>query len=228
MLSTEDKIIYLSQFMLPERFERMSSRISLRTRHMLMCLEDIFYPHNASAVIRSAEAFGLQQIHVVESITRFLPSKHIVRGTDQWVDIRKWPDTPALVGHLREQGYRIVVTSPHEGGSTPENFDILSSPFALFMGTEKTGISEWLMSQADDYIQIPMVGFAESLNISVSAAIIAQRLTERIRQSSLDWQLSPQQQQQILLRWMVGSVKDAQRILELEEDRQTTNNLQIK
>lgn len=210
----DDKIAYLKEFVSPERFDRLLTRVNLRTRYMTMCLEDIFYPHNASAVIRSAEAFGIQDIHAVQSLCHFSPSKDIVRGTDQWINLRRWDTTPELVGHLREQGYRIVVTSPHQGGHTPDTFDIHQGPFALFMGTEKTGISEWLASQADQYIQIPMVGFAESLNISVSAAIIASRLTERLRaEEGLQWQISTNERDELLYQWLRCSIKDVDNIL---------------
>lgn len=210
----EERIEYLREFVLPERFERLCGRLAQRTHYMTLCLEDIFFPHNASAVIRSAEAFGIPMIHAVESNCRFNPSHHIVRGTDQWIELRKWPDTPSLVAHLREQGYRIVVTSPHTGGSTPGDFDIESGKFALFMGTEKTGISDWLMEQADHHLQIPMVGFAESLNISVCAAIATNRLSERIRSSeTIDWHLTATEQQQTLYRWLCHSIRDSDGIL---------------
>lgn len=213
MTNQSTTIDYLREFMMPERIARLESRLSYRTRYMAMCLEDIYYPHNASAVIRSAEAFGIQSIHAVESLCRFNPSRHIVRGTDQWIDLQKWDTTPDLVDHLRQNGYRIVVTSPHEGGATPETFDVEAGKFALFMGTEKTGISTWLMNQADAHICIPMVGFAESLNISVSAAIIASRLSERLRASSAPWELTPQEKEELMLRWMKCSIRDVDNII---------------
>lgn len=214
------KIDYLQRFVLPERYESLTRRLDWRTRYLVMCLEDIYYPHNASAVIRSSEAFGLQEIHAVEHTVRFAPNKHIVRGTDQWIDLRKWDDTPSLVEHLRTRGYRIVVTAPPrpdapEQNHTPSDFDIAAGPIALFMGTEKSGISPWLMDHADATISIPMVGFAESLNISVSAAIVAQRLAERIRQpeNGVAWQLAPEDRDRLLLRWLCNSVRDYRNIL---------------
>lgn len=215
---------YLREFMLPERYDSLTRRLDWRTRYMVMCLEDIYYPHNASAVIRSSEAFGLQEMHAVENTVRFAPNKQIVRGTDQWLDIRRWDDTPSLVKRLRERGYRIVVTAPprieapdaRSVNFTPSNFEVAEGPFALFMGTEKTGISPWLMEEADAVISIPMVGFAESLNISVSAAIVAQRLTERLRdpESGIAWQLEPDDRERLLYRWLCNSVRDYRRILE--------------
>ena len=214
------KIAYLREFVLPERYASLENRLAWRTRYMVMCLEDIYYPHNASAVIRSSEAFGLQEIHAVEHTVRFAPNKHIVRGTDQWIELRKWNDTPSLVAHLRERGYRIVVTAPPrpdapEQNSTPSDFDLTAGPFALFMGTEKSGISPELMAAADTVISIPMVGFAESLNISVSAAIVAQRLTERLRepQSGVQWPLDAEDRDRLLLRWLCHSIRDWRGIL---------------
>lgn len=214
------KIACLREFVLPERYASLENRLAWRTRYMVMCLEDIYYPHNASAVIRSSEAFGLQEIHAVEHTVRFAPNKHIVRGTDQWIDLRKWNDTPSLVAHLRERGYRIVVTAPPrpdapEQNSTPSDFDLAAGPCALFMGTEKSGISPELMAAADTVISIPMVGFAESLNISVSAAIVAQRLTERLREphSGIAWQLGDEDRDRLLLRWLCHSIRDWRGIL---------------
>lgn len=220
----QSKIECLKGFVLPERYESLARRLGFRTRYMVMCLEDIYYPHNASAVIRSSEAFGLQEMHAVENTVRFAPNKHIVRGTDQWLDIRKWNDTPSLVAHLRERGYRIVVTAPpgveapdtRSMNFTPSDFDVAEGPFALFMGTEKTGISPGLMAEADAVVSIPMVGFAESLNISVSAAIVAQRLTERLRDpgNGVAWQLEPEDRDRLLCRWLCNSVRDYRHILE--------------
>ncbi len=219
------KIGCLREFVLPERYESLTGRLDHRTRYLVMCLEDIYYPHNASAVIRSSEAFGIQELHAVEHTVRFAPNKHIVRGTDQWLDIRKWTDTPALVGHLRERGYRIVATAPprpteevdgRRVNFTPSTFDVQAGPFALFMGTEKSGISDWLSDQADAIVSIPMVGFAESLNISVSAAIVAQRLAERVRdpRNAIAWQLDDEDRDRLLLRWLCHSVRDWRQILQ--------------
>lgn len=213
-LSTDNLIEKLKEFISQERYEKLVSRLDLRTRYMLLGLEDIYYPHNASATIRSSEAFGIQEIHAVQSFCHFSPSRHIVRGTDQWLEIHRWDTTKELVENLKSRGYRIVVTAPREGGSTLENFDVEAGKFALFMGTEKTGISEWLMEQADDAIYIPMVGFAESLNISVSAAIITQELTSKIRKMKPEiWQLTKQDKEELLLKWIKLSIKDVDNII---------------
>lgn len=104
-------IEYLSGFMLPGREKVLRETLANRTRYMTICLENTYHPQNASALVRNCEAFGIQDIHTVETVCRFTPNANIVRGTDKWVDIRKHPDTPSLVGDLRARGYRIVATS---------------------------------------------------------------------------------------------------------------------
>ena len=165
-------IEYLSGFMLPGREKVLRETLANRTRYMTICLENTYHPQNASALVRNCEAFGIQDIHTVETVCRFTPNANIVRGTDKWVDIRKHPDTPSLVGDLRARGYRIVATSPHADDRTPETFDVEAGPFALFFGTEHAGISEEVVAAADEFVRIPMCGFVESLNVSASAAIL--------------------------------------------------------
>lgn len=182
-------IEYLSGFMLPGREKVLRETLANRTRYMTICLENTYHPQNASALVRNCEAFGIQDIHTVETVCRFTPNANIVRGTDKWVDIRKHPDTPSLVGDLRARGYRIVATSPHAGDRTPETFDVEAGPFALFFGTEHAGISEEVVAAADEFVRIPMCGFVESLNVSASAAILLYLLSSRLRASGVPWRI---------------------------------------
>ncbi len=218
-IDVEEKIEYLESFMLAERFERMCQVVSQRTRYMTICLENTFHPQNASAVVRTAEAFGLQDIYTVETLTRFDPNTKIVRGTDKWIDLYRYRayeggSTSAVIGDLKRAGYRIVATTPHEGDLTPETFDVTRGKFAVFFGTEHAGISDDVVRQADEFLKIPMFGFVESLNVSVCAAIVMQRLLEKLRASDVDWRLSQSEQMKILFRWMCGSIQDSQKILE--------------
>ncbi len=217
MENTADKIEYLAGFMLPERAGRIRQVVENRTRYMAVGLENIFYPQNASAIVRSCEAYGIQDIYAVEKLVRFSPNVDIVRGTDQWVDIRRYRkgDNPSLelINELKGRGYRIVATSPHKGGFTPDAFDVAAGPFALFFGTEKQGISDTLADHADAFMQVPMYGFVESFNVSVCAAIVISRLMERLRASGTDWRLPEEEKLEILLRWMKCSVKDSENIL---------------
>jgi tRNA (guanosine-2'-O-)-methyltransferase len=92
-----------------------------------------------------------------------------------------------------------------------EDFDI-TKPSALFFGTERDGLSEEILKRADGFLKIPMVGFTESLNISVSAAIIIQNLTERLRNSTINWQLSEEEIIEKRLQWAKNTIKDIKRI----------------
>ena len=161
----------------------------------------------------------MQDIYTVETLTRFDPNTKIVRGTDKWVDLYRYRaydggSTSAVIGDLKRAGYRIVATTPHEGDLTPETFDVTRGKFAVFFGTEHAGISDDVVRQADEFLKIPMFGFVESLNVSVCAAIVMQRLLEKLRASDVDWRLSQSEQMEILFRWMCGSIQDSQKILE--------------
>ncbi len=215
MEDIKDRIEYLAGFATDRRRELLEDVLRERSSYMRVCMENIYYAHNASAVIRSAESFGVQHIDIVEDHIPFEASQDIVRGTDKWVTMDRYAMKDAsqvLINKLRADGYRIVATSPHDGDFTPESFDI-STPFAVFFGTEKQGISDVVEREADAFIKIPMYGFVESLNISVCAAIIMQRLMDRLRSSSLDWRLSSQEYDAVLLEWLKCSVKDADGIL---------------
>ncbi len=205
---------YLSQFMLAERYENMRRVAAMRTRYMTICMENTFHPQNASALVRNCEAFGVQDIHAVETVCGFRPNVNIVRGTDKWVDIHRYGSTGEAVEGLRQAGYRLVVTSPHKGGHTPESFDVERGKFCVVFGTEKDGVSGQIMEAADEFLVIPMCGFVESLNVSASAAILLQILTSRVRSSDVPWRLSEVEQAELLFRWAQESVKDAGSILE--------------
>ncbi|MCC8088150.1 MAG: RNA methyltransferase [Rikenellaceae bacterium] len=210
------KIEYLSSFMTEERYEVLKKTLDNRTEYITVGLENIFHPQNASAVVRSCEAFGIQHIHATETLTRFSPNVNIVRGTDKWVDIHRYRGegaTTELVCKLKSDGYLIVSTSPHIDGRTPENFDVTAGKFALFFGTEHAGISEELRDQSDEFIKIPMYGLVESLNISVCAVILLYNLTQRVRQEVVGWGLDEGTKEEMLFRWMMYSVKDSENIM---------------
>ena len=191
------RIDYLSQFLLPERLDTLREVLSMRTRWMTVCMENTFHPQNASAIIRTCEAFGIQDLHTVETLCPFNPNLHIVKGTDKWIDLHRHADTAAAIAALRGAGYRIIATTPHSGDTSPEEFDVTQGPFALVFGTEHAGISDEVKAAADGFVRIPMCGFVESLNVSASAAI---RLTDS-------------EQQALLLRWLMESIRDSERIL---------------
>ncbi len=216
-----ERIEYLSDFMTPERRATLEQTVSMRTHYMTILTENTFHSQNASALMRHCEAFGLQDIHAVENLCQFRTYTDIVRGTDKWVDLSRYEKSPAAIAELKEQGYRIVATTPHCEDCTPESFDVEAGKFALVFGTEHAGISEDIIAAADEFLRIPMCGMVESLNVSASAAILIYMLSERMRHSSADWKLSDEEQLEILYRWMKESVKDSDGVMQRKfgEDR---------
>ncbi len=196
-----------------ERREVLRRTAARRTRYMTLLTENMFHPQNASALVRHAEAFGIQDIHTVETLCRFDPSVNIVRGTDKWIDIYRHESTAEALESLRADGYRIVATTPHRRSSTPETFDVGAGRFVLVFGTEHAGISDEVIKAADEFLSIPMCGMVESLNVSASAAILTYMLSERMRLTVDRWQLDEEQQLHLLLRWTLQSVRDAESIL---------------
>ena len=208
-----ERIAILSGFMLPARYDVLRRTVAMRTRYMTILAENTFHPQNAAALIRHCEAFGLQQMHTVETFCRFNPSAAIVRGTDRWVDIRRHGSTAEALAALRAEGYRIVATTPHREDTTPESFDVGRGRFALVFGTEHAGISEEVLASADEFLRIPMCGMVESLNVSASAAILIYMLSERMRRQVEGWNMTAAEQAATLYGWMCRSVKDSEEIL---------------
>lgn len=213
----QGEIDFLSELMLPECFEVISSVVRNRTNYITICLENIFHSQNASALIRSSEALGIQNIHVIEDKCHFRPNVDIVKGSDKWLDIHRHNEDEAsekLIKKLKSDGYRIVATSPHVNGLTADEYDLTKGKTAIFLGTEKQGVSKTVMESADDFIRVDMHGFVESLNVSVCGAIILSSLTSQLHKNkTINWQLSPDEQLVMLNRWMKLSVRDAEKIL---------------
>ncbi len=209
----KEYLTYLEGFITENRklgFERV---LENRTNHFCIAVEDVFQLHNTSAVMRSCEVFGIQNLHVIEERFGKDIDKEIAMGAEKWVDIHRYQSNLSCVNTLREKGYQIVATTPHAEASFLEDFDI-TKPSAIFFGTEKLGLSNEIMNEADTFIKIPMVGFTESLNISVSAAIIIQDITNRLRNSSIDWKLSEAQLLEKKIDWARKSIKDIDFITE--------------
>jgi tRNA (guanosine-2'-O-)-methyltransferase len=206
-----DYLNFLENILTDNRKERFLNVLKNRTNHFTVAVEDVYQLHNTSAVMRSCEVFGIQELNVIEQRFGKRIDKQIALGAQKWVDITTFDTATNCIKTLRSKGYQIIATTPHEKDCLLENFDI-SKPSALFFGTEKEGLSEEIMQQADGFLKIPMVGFTESLNISVSAAIIIQNLTNRLRNSAIPWQLTEDEILEKRLTWAKNSIKDIKRI----------------
>lgn len=207
-----DLIQYLSGFLTNERLSLFQRILSLRTNYLTVVLEDLYQTQNTSAVLRTADCFGIQNIHVIENKNVFQLNPDVVRGASNWVTVTrhngKTMNTPEALQQLRKDGYRIVVATPHDHDVDLEKFDLEKGKAALVFGCERPGLSEWAMKEADEYMKIPMAGFTESLNVSVAVAITLHHLTHQLRnQSTINWQLTEAEKQTILLDWLRASIK---------------------
>lgn len=194
----------------------MNRVASMRTRYLTVVLEDIYQPHNASAVLRTCDCLGIQDIHIIENKNRYTLNPDVELGSAQWLNLVKHsggeqPATDAI-RTLKSQGYRIIATTPHQDDVTPESFDLQKGPAALVFGTEMRGITDEVIQQADEFIKIPMFGFTESFNISVSAAIILHTLTERLRNSEIPWQLTEEERDTLLVNWLRKTIKHSDQL----------------
>jgi tRNA (guanosine-2'-O-)-methyltransferase len=199
-------IPYLEQFVTADRLDRFDQIAARRLGHMHIALEDVYQAHNASAVIRSADCFGVQHVHFIENRNKYKISGEVALGASQWVSIHRHTGTRPALQQMRGQGYRIVVTSPHKNDQTLEELDVREK-FVLVFGTEKDGVTPEGMELADSFVKIPMMGFTESFNISVCAAICMYELTGRIRQQVPHPGLGGDEKTGIYLDWLLKSIK---------------------
>ena len=195
----------LEDLITPNKKKHIDRVLENRTRHLTVVLEDIHKPHNASAVLRTIECFGLQDYYIIESKKQYKVSPHVAKGAGKWVDIHRFnqakgEDTQACIDHLKNKGYSICVTSPNPGGLTLDEVP-LENKMAIFFGNELRGLSETAMAAADFHIHIPMWGFTESFNVSVSAALIFHSLLARLQKSSVFWRLTEEEKQILRMGW---------------------------
>ena len=191
-------------------FDRLAP---LRTRHIAVVLEDIYQSHNASAVLRSCDCFGVQDVHVVEKNNPFNPAGDVAVGSSKWVDYYKHGSIQDAYRYLHDHGYRIVATLPHEHDQMITDLDI-SQPTALVFGTELTGLTQEAVEGADAYVKVPMYGFTESFNISVCAALSLFSLTERMRASKdIPWRLDDDALLDLKLHWAMQAIRDGEKVI---------------
>ena len=202
---------YLENFMSENRKNRFIEVLKNRTNHFTIAVEDVFQLHNTSAVMRSCEVFGIQNLHVIEQRYGKSIDKQIAMGAEKWVDINRYDNIKNSIATLKNQGYQIIATTPHNDSCMLDEFDVTKKS-AIFFGTEIDGLSEEVMKQADGFIKIPMVGFTESLNISVSAALVIQDITNRMRHSDVNWQLTEDEVLEKRLDWTRKTIKDIEYI----------------
>lgn len=206
---------HLSGFITSERLSLFDRVIQNRTRYLTVVLEDIFQPHNASAVLRTCDCFGIQDVHIIENRNVYEINPDVALGASKWINLIRHNElennTLGTIEQLRRQGYRIVATTPHKNDCLLDDLP-LDKKTALVFGTELNGLSDIALADADAFVKIPMYGFTESFNISVSASIILFHLTEKLKKSDISWSLTQDEKTSIKLEWLRTSIKRSELI----------------
>ena len=211
-MQNEALVDYLESFLTDRRRENNHKVLARRSYHFTVAIEDVYQLHNTSAVMRSCDVFGVQDLHVIEERNVRKIDREIAMGAQKWVDVHRYHTTKDCVATLKEKGYQIVATSPHGNNCvTLAEFDY-TKPSVFFFGKEDTGLSDYVLEQSDVQLMIPMVGFTESLNISVSAAIILQQVTQQLRQSTIDWKFTDAQLIAKRYDWVCRVLKSHEKI----------------
>ncbi|MCK8481992.1 TrmH family RNA methyltransferase [Psychroserpens algicola] len=204
---------HLETYLTEARHDKFHRVLSQRTKHFTVATEDVYQLHNTSAVIRSCDVFGIQEVHIVEERNTKRIDREIAMGAQKWVDLKRYHSVKDAIQTLKHQGYQIVATTPHVNDSLLADFDV-SNKSCFFFGREMSGLSQEVLDEADCFLKIPMVGFTESLNISVSAAIILQHVTTQLKASTIDWQLSENERLEKRLDWCKKTIKSYDEIVE--------------
>jgi tRNA (guanosine-2'-O-)-methyltransferase len=213
----KELIAYLSTFMSERRKARFDEVINHRIKHLRIVLENVYQAHNASAVLRSCEAFGVQHVHFIENKNHLKISDDVAMGSSNWLSIHRHNQTENntldAIKELKEQGYRIVATTPHKDDYTVDILPV-DKKLALVFGTEIEGISKDVFDHADEFVKIPMFGFTESFNVSVCAALCMYELTTRIRKTVPDHLLDENERTDVYLEWLKTSVEKSDALIE--------------
>jgi tRNA (guanosine-2'-O-)-methyltransferase len=210
-VNKKELLEYLYGFMSENKKELFDKIIPERTKHVTVVLEDIFQPQNASAVLRTCDIFGIQDVHVIENENEYNINPRVVHGASKWIDLHKYNEkennTLDCINKLKSEGYKVYGTTPHTDDCLIQDIP-LDEKVALMFGTEMTGLSDIAMDNVDGFVKIPMYGFTESLNISVSASICLYELKKRLKTSDINWQLSEKDQVEQLIQWSKKVIKD--------------------
>lgn len=214
-MNKNDKAALIEQllhYVTDNKRQKMEAVLANRTRYITVVLEDLFQPHNASAALRTCDIFGVQDVHVVEAQYTFKAVPTISMGASKWVDVHSYTSITDSLNALKKQGYRIVATTPHTNCYTLPTLP-LDQKTALVFGSEQAGLSQEALAVADMFVKIPMYGFVESFNVSVSVALCLYDVINRLHNSTYAWQLSEEEKQDIMLAW-IGKVSKTASLLE--------------
>jgi len=213
---THDLVQYLKTFVADERRELFEEKIQQRTKHITVVLENIFQGRNISASIRSAECFGIQDVHIIENDNIFNDDSEVSMGAEKWIAItrhnQKKYNSTEVIKTLKSEGYQIIATTPHNTDCDLFDVDVSKQKAALIFGSEVRGCSEQILALADKKMRIPMYGFTESFNISVSVSLCLQHLIYKLKKADFEWRMTKDEQDKTILQWLRNSIKASAQI----------------
>lgn len=214
--SKQEILSYFQKFLSDNKIDLFEKRVLDRTRHFTLVLEDLFHPHNASAILRSCDLLGIQDIHMIENNHQFINEKDISLGSKKWLSVQNYNDldtsSPTCIDQLKAKGYTIAVLNPHHEDVQINDYPI-DKKTAFILGAEKNGLTQYSLDNADIHIKVPMYGFTESYNVSITAALTMYDVVQRIRKSSVDWQLDSDEQWATKLEWTLRTIRSSSDII---------------
>ncbi len=217
----EDVLTELNNMISSKKVELFEEIAALRTNYLTVVLEDVYQEHNASAILRTCDCFGIQELRTIEKNNEYKIQRDIARGAGRWVDLYSYGNgiNPTLecLNELKSKGYKIVATTPHEKDTKLSELP-LDCPMALVFGTEMNGISSEVVDNADYFVKIPMYGFTESYNISVAVALTLQSLRNRLQNENISFVLSKEEQIKLKIKWATKIIRNGD-IIEQEIHR---------
>jgi tRNA (guanosine-2'-O-)-methyltransferase len=207
---------HFQQFLTENRIDLFERKVLERSRHFTLVLEDLFHPHNASAILRTCDCLGIQDVHMIENNHQFKNEKDISLGSRKWLSVHRYNDTrkdvPTCIEQLKAKGYTVAVLNPHHDDISIDTYPI-DQKTAFILGAEKTGLTDYSLKHADIHIKVPMYGFTESYNVSVTAALTMYDVMKRMRSSALPWQLSEDEQWEVKLAWTLRSIRSSRDLI---------------
>ena len=210
----------LSPRLTDRRREKMEQVAGHRTKHVRLVLQDIHDPHNISACLRSAEAFGVLDIDIVNLYQKFAKPSSVSRGSFNWLKLHRYTDISDVVSDLRRSGYKLAAGYPPSQDTCKLDEIPVQQPVAVIFGNEHRGVSEEWAQHIDYRFTIPMVGMVESLNISVSAALSMYQLTEKSKLLLGDGvYISRDERESLLSDWICQHSRSYEKELEILRSR---------
>lgn len=206
----------------PRRWARLEAVLAQRLGAVRIVVENLYHPHNMSAVLRTAEALGIQHVHVVDEPGQFEVSRRISMGAHKWLTLHRHHHFEGCADELKAAGFRLYAAMLDPGAVRLEEVPV-TDPVALVLGNEKDGVSPATRARCDGAYSIPMTGFVQSFNVSVAAAVSLYSVTRRARQERPDGGLlSPAERDQVLAGWLPKSAKFGARVVRAAESPPAT------